>query len=218
MSLKYVFPQAVQRHGRTHRNHRHPNGERPPAHANAAWANSTPARRVEPLTFLEYRGTMSRSLMRHFGATVKIFQLSATVLILACTCLGQNWTNANLARPYSMHFSTPRTYTWSATFSCPANPTVALRVTGSATTTTNLSGVFSFDGKGNYTLNYTSYGNIDHAATIATMSVRWNSACHAPKLTMEPLHTSRQRRTRPLGHIQSILMAQVHFSGPTEFQ
>jgi len=97
-------------------------------------------------------------------------------LLLSATSFAQ-YSNANLSGTYSVQFSSPSTYGWSKTFSCPTNSLVTFPVNTAITGNQVSFGTATFDGNGNVSITLTSIGSENQTASANTMSVTWNSSC-----------------------------------------
>src|SRR5216684_2928617 len=108
--------------------------------------------------------------MKHIGWIV-------AVLLLSATSLAQTYSNANLNGTYSVQFSSPSTYSWSKTFSCPTNSQITFTANSSITGNQVSFGTATFDGNGNVSISLTQIGSENQSASANTMSVTWNSSC-----------------------------------------
>jgi hypothetical protein len=108
---------------------------------------------------------------------VKRIVLIGFILAISATAFAQTYSNANLNGSYSLQFSTPVTYNWSKTFTCPTNSLITYTVNVSITGNDVVSGVATFDGNGNASLTLTEIGQENQTASANTTSVTWNSSC-----------------------------------------
>jgi hypothetical protein len=97
-------------------------------------------------------------------------------LLLSATSFAQ-YSNANLSGTYSVQSSSPATYSWSKTFSCPTNSQITFTANSSITGNQVSVGSATFDGNGNLSVTLTQTGSENQTASANTMSVTWNSSC-----------------------------------------
>jgi hypothetical protein len=131
--------------------------------------------RVRAVGFQKYWRFAAKASMEKF--VKKLGWIIAVVLLLATSLLAQTYTNANLNGVYSVQFSSPQTYSWSKTFSCPTNSQITFTVNTSITGNQVSVGNATFDGNGNVSVTLTQTGSENQAASANTTSVTWNSSC-----------------------------------------
>lgn len=108
---------------------------------------------------------------------MKQIALITLILLISSTAFAQTYSNANLNGSYSLQFSTPVTYNWSKTFTCPTNSLITFAVNVSLTGNDVVSGVLTFDGNGNVSSTLTEIGQENQTASANTTSVTWNGSC-----------------------------------------
>jgi hypothetical protein len=130
---------------------------------------------------------------------VKKIGLMIAMLLISATSFAQ-YSNANLNGAYSLQFSSPQTYNWSKTFTCPSNSSITYTANGSTAGSQVDFGTVTFDGNGNLSVSLTSIGSENSSASAKTMSVTWNSSCQVVSVNdghvvYEPATTKTQTGT-----------------------
>jgi hypothetical protein len=108
---------------------------------------------------------------------LKHIALITLILVMSAPAFAQTYSNANLSGTYSVQFSTPITYGWSKTFTCPTNSGINYTVNVTQTGNDVVSGSSTFDGNGNVSFTLTEIGQENQSASANTTSVSWNSSC-----------------------------------------